>query len=70
MPSGEEIAQHYIEAMNAADISAMMSLFAPNAVLRHPTGVYTDHAAIRGIFVEGVFAYSARLEGIAVFERG
>ncbi len=70
VPSGEGIAQRYIEAMNAADISAMMSLFAPNAVLRHPTGVYADRDAIRGFFVEMVFAYSARLEAIAVLERG
>ena len=64
------IAQRYVEAMNAGDIDAMMSLFAPGAVLRHPTGVFADLDAIRGFFVEGVFAYSARLHSVDELAQG
>ncbi len=67
-PNG--IARRYVEALNAGDIDAMTSLFAPGAVLRHPTGVYTDGDAIRGFFLEGVFAYSAHLTIVAEFEEG
>jgi hypothetical protein len=56
--------------MNAGDIDAMMSLFAPGAVLRHPSGVYSDTGAIRSFFVELAFAYSARLHSIEVLEHG
>ena len=55
------ITRRYIEAMNAGDIDAMMLLFAPGAVLRHPTGVFEGSDAIRDFFLEGVFAYSAQL---------
>jgi len=70
MPPATGIAQRYVEAMNAGDIDSMMSLFAPGAVLRHPTGVYADSDAIRSFFVEMVFAYAARLHNIEVLERG
>jgi hypothetical protein len=62
------IAQRYLEAMNAGDIDAMLSLFAPGAVLRHPTGVYADSDAIRSFFVEMAFAHAARLQGIEMLE--
>jgi predicted SnoaL-like aldol condensation-catalyzing enzyme len=64
------VAQRYVEAMNAGDIETMMSLFAPDAVLRHPTGVYSDREAIRSFFVEGVFAHAARLHSVEVLEQG
>ncbi|MAG34256.1 MAG: hypothetical protein CL908_25540 [Deltaproteobacteria bacterium] len=64
------IADRYVEAMNAGDIDAMMSLFAPDAVLRHPTGVYTDSDAIRGFFLEMVFTYAARLHSVEVLSQG
>jgi len=70
MTASSGIAQRYVEAMNAGDIEAMMSLFAPGAVLRHPTGVYSDSEAIRSFFVEGVFAHAARLHSVEVLERG
>ena len=64
------IARRYIEAMNAADIDAMMSLFAPGAVMRHPTGVYADADAIRNFFVEIAFGNAARLQSVEVLEQG
>jgi hypothetical protein len=62
------IAQRYVEAMNAADIDAMMALFAPDAVMRHPSGVYADRDAIRDFFVEIAFGNAARLRSIELLE--
>jgi ketosteroid isomerase-like protein len=70
MPEESGIARAYVEAMNSADLEAMLALFAPGAVVRHPTGVYTDLDAIRGFFVEMVFAYSARLHNVEALEAG
>ena len=70
MTRATAIAQRYVEAMNTGDIDVMMSLFAPGAVLRHPSGVYANSEAIRGFFVELVFAYAARLHCIEALEHG
>jgi ketosteroid isomerase-like protein len=67
---GAGIAQRYVEAMNAADIDAMMALFAPDAVLRHPSGVYAETDAIRGFFVEIAFGNAARLHPVGGAEQG
>ena len=56
--------------MNAADLDTMMSLFAPEAVMRHPTGVYTGSDAIRAFFVEIAFGNGAQLEGVALLAEG
>ena len=70
MARGAGIAQRYVEAMNAADIDAMMALFAPDAVLRHPSGVYAETDAIRGFFVEIAFGNAARLHPVGGAEQG
>ncbi|MFP8876964.1 MAG: nuclear transport factor 2 family protein, partial [Myxococcota bacterium] len=54
-------AKDYVEAMNAGDIEKMMSLFAPDAVLRHPSGVYADRDSIRSFFIDIAFGNAARL---------
>lgn len=69
MARAKGVADRYVEAMNARDLDAMMSLFAPSAVVRHPSGVYADLDAIRSFFVEGVFAYAARLQSVAMLEQ-
>ena len=60
------VAERYVEAMNAADIDDMMSLFGPDAVMRHMTGVYEGTDAIRGFFLEIAFGNRARVERIAL----
>ena len=70
MPPAAGIAQRYVEAMNSEDIDTMMSLFAPGAVMRHPTGVYADADAIRSFFVEIAFGNSARLQPVSLAEQG
>jgi ketosteroid isomerase-like protein len=66
MPDPASVAQRYVEAMNAADIDRMMSLFAPHAVMRHMTGTYEGREAIRTFFIEIAFGNSARLERIVL----
>jgi len=68
MPSGSGIASRYVDALNAADLSVMLALFAPGAVIRHPSGSYTGADAIRGFFSELVFAHAARLTRVAEVE--
>ena len=65
MPGGAEIAARYVDAMNAADIDAMMALFADGAQLRHLTGVYAGREAIRTFFLEVAFDNHARLHRVA-----
>lgn len=54
-------AERYVEAVNNADITAMMSLFAPGAVLRHPTGTYDSPEKIQGFYENIVFRGKAAL---------
>ena len=64
------VAERYIEAMNAADIAAMLSLFGASPTMRHMTGTYTGTDAIRGFFLEIAFANSAHLEPVALVASG
>ena len=54
-------AERYVEAVNAADIQAMMALFAPDAVLKHPTGTYDSSEKIRGFYENIVFRGQAQV---------
>ena len=65
MPGESDIAARYVDAMNAADIDAMMALFAEGAQLRHLTGVYAGRDAIRAFFREVAFDNHARLHRVA-----
>ena len=64
MQTAATAAEDYVEAMNAGDIEKMMSLFAPGAVLRHPSGVYADPDSIRSFFIDIAFGNAARLERV------
>ncbi len=64
MRAPAQTAQCYIDAMNAAEIEEMMSLFAQDAVLRHISGTYTDPEAIRSFFVEIAFGNAAHLQPV------
>jgi ketosteroid isomerase-like protein len=56
------IAEQYIEAVNAADIERLMGLFAPDAIVRNPTGTYDGRDAIREFYESVVFAGRAITE--------
>jgi len=49
------VSQLYVDAVNAADGDALLALFAPGAVLRHPLGTYTGHHELRGFYDSVVF---------------
>jgi len=54
-------AERYVEAVNKADITALMALFAPGAVLRHPTGTHDSSDKIQGFYENIVFRGKAAL---------
>lgn len=46
--------ESYVEARNAADVDALLSLFGDDASLRHAGGVVAGHAALRNYFSEAL----------------
>ena len=69
-PTEAPIAQRYAAAINAADIDALMALFADGAVLLHPAGVFTDRATMAGFYTDAVFAGKAVIEVVATARDG
>ncbi|HEX7522548.1 MAG TPA: nuclear transport factor 2 family protein [Acidimicrobiia bacterium] len=53
-------ADAYVAAVNARDADALVSLFAPGGVLRHPVGTFETPGAIREFYVGLVFAARRR----------
>ncbi|MEU5994917.1 nuclear transport factor 2 family protein [Spirillospora sp. NPDC047418] len=51
----EHVSQRYGEAVDEADLTGLMSLFADDAVLHHPVGTYTGAEAMSGFFRDVVF---------------
>ena len=60
--TAKPVSQQYVEAVNAADLDAVMALFADDAVLQHPMGVFTDPAGMAGFYRDVVFAGKAVTE--------
>src|SRR5437870_3894466 len=54
-----EAAQAYVDAVNAADLDGLLDLFAKDAVLRHPSGVYEGIDALAGFYGDVVFPAQA-----------
>ena len=52
----------YCEAVHDLDLDRLLSLFAPDAVVAHPVGVYEGMAAIEGFYRDLVFAGQAQLK--------
>lgn len=49
------VSQRYVDAVNTGDADALLALFAPDAVLRHPLGTYTGHDELAGFYRDVVF---------------
>ena len=64
------VAKKYIDAVNRADIDALMGLFAPTASLKHPAGTFTDPAALRQFYETVVFTGQAVTDIEAQFRDG
>lgn len=70
------VARCYVRAVNDADADTLMALFADDAVLHHPTGVYEGSTGIRQFYESLVFAGRAQLtpgrlldgDGVAMLE--
>lgn len=56
------IAEKYIDAVNRADIDALMTLFAPTAILRHPSGTFVGAEGIADFYKTAVFGGKAVTE--------
>jgi len=69
-PTETSIAHRYAAAINAADIDALMALFADDGVLLHPAGVFADRAAMAGFYTDAVFAGKAVIEVVATARDG
>jgi ketosteroid isomerase-like protein len=54
-------AEAYVAAVNAADLERLMRLFAPNALVRHPSGTYGGRDAIRAFYQGRIFPARAQL---------
>src|SRR5207244_623555 len=61
MTAARDAAEAYVEAINAADLDALLELFADDAVLRHPIGVYEGAKALADFYQDVVFAGRASL---------
>jgi SnoaL-like domain len=55
-------ARRYVAAVNDADEPGLMTLFAADAVLRHPLGTFHGTGAIAGFYRDVVFAAKAQTE--------
>jgi ketosteroid isomerase-like protein len=56
MTPAHAAALQYVEAVNARDAARLRALFAPTAVLRHPSGTYEGPARIAEFYATLVFA--------------
>lgn len=68
--TARQAAERYVHAVNAADIRALLALFAPDAVLRHPTGTFAGHEKIQGFYESLVFAGKAQLTTVRLMSEG
>jgi ketosteroid isomerase-like protein len=61
MSLAREAAQAYVDAVNAGDLDTLLALFAKDAVLRHPSGMYEGTEALAGFYGDVVFPTKAFL---------
>lgn len=57
-------AARYVAAVNAGDLDGLRRLFAEDAVLRHPSGVFHGTEAISAFYRDAVFAFSTRVAAV------
>lgn len=53
--------EHYVSRVNATDLDGLVALFADDAVVRHPVGVFEGREAVRGFYRDNVLAYAPAL---------
>lgn len=61
------VAETYIDVVNRADLDSLTGMLAPDAVLKHPTGIYSGIDEISRFYTTVVFAGKAVTEIERVF---
>lgn len=51
-------AEAYVESVNAGDVDGLVELFADDAVLFHPLGLFQGREALRQFYGENVLAFA------------
>jgi len=57
----DRAAHAYVEAINANDLEALIALFAPDAEMIHPFGVYVGHDDLREFYGDMVLPAETRI---------
>ena len=64
------VAERYVEAVNNADTTALLALFAEDATLSHPVGTDNGHDEIADFHTEVLFAAQVRMTIERTIEQG
>ena len=70
MPGPRDAAERYFAAVNGADLALMGSLFAVDAVLRHPSGTFIGRQDVVAFYRDVVFAFGTSITATASVEEG
>jgi steroid delta-isomerase len=68
--TAREAAERYVARVNAGDVDSLVALFAADATLVHPVGVFVGRAAIRGFYAANVLAFGPTVAATSWVEAG
>jgi steroid delta-isomerase len=57
MSSSRSAAEAYIDKVNHRDLEGLVALFAPDAVVLHPVGVFEGTNAVKSFYDDNILAY-------------
>ncbi len=63
-----QAAEAYVAAINAADVDALLALFAPGAEMRNPAGTFSNPDELRGFYEGTALAGKTQLTVVAIGE--
>jgi steroid Delta-isomerase len=61
MATARELADRYVEAINAGDLETVVALFADDAELLNPFGHFTGTEQVRGFYEKTILAVTPRV---------
>jgi steroid Delta-isomerase len=70
MATARELADRYVEAVNAGDLETVVALFADDAQLLNPFGHFTGTEPVRGFYEKTIFAVTPRVTAAGWIEEG
>lgn len=62
MSAARTAAEHYVEHVNARDLDALIALFAHDATVRHPLGVFEGIDSVRDFYATNILPHQPALE--------